>query len=55
MRATPRRGQLALEWRGAVHWNELPMAARAELRALLRELLWRAAHGDAQAEGAPDE
>ena len=55
MRATSRRVQLALEWRGAVQWSELPASTRAELRALLRELLWHAAYEDGEAEGVPDE
>ncbi len=55
MRETSRRAQLALEWRGAVQWDELPTAAQVEIRALLGALLRGAAYGDDQAESTPDE
>lgn len=56
MRERPRRAQLVLEWTDAMQWNELPTEARAELRALLGELLRHIApHGDADAEGPVDE
>jgi hypothetical protein len=55
MREKPRRAQLVLEWTGAMQWNELPTEARAELHALLRQLLRHTAHGDADAEGTVDE
>lgn len=55
MRMTPGGGQLVLEWTDRVRWDELPMAARAELHALLRELLRRGAPAEDLAEGAVDE
>lgn len=44
MRNPPRREQLVLEWTDRVQWDDLPVAARAELHGLLRELLRQAAH-----------
>jgi hypothetical protein len=55
MRSRLSRGQLALEWTDRIRWDELPVAARAELHVLLRELLRRIAHADDRAEGASSE
>ena len=55
MRNMPRRSQLALEWTDRVQWDDLSVAARAEICRLLRELLRQGAADDDAAEGVPDE
>lgn len=55
MRSTLTRRQLALEWTDRIRWDELPVAARAELHVLLRELLRRGADAEDPAEGASGE
>ena len=55
MRTTRRRIQLVLAWADddAVHWDELAPATRAELRALLQDLLRQAARRAVPAGDAP--
>ncbi|MGH7391039.1 MAG: hypothetical protein ACREM3_16510 [Candidatus Rokuibacteriota bacterium] len=55
MRTTSRRSQLALEWTDRVQWDDLSVAAHAELRRLLRELLRQGAADDDAVEGVSDE
>jgi hypothetical protein len=55
MRSTLSRAQLALEWTDRIRWDELPLAARAELHVLLRALLGRVVHGDDRVADAPSE
>jgi hypothetical protein len=55
MRNSPRREQLVLEWTDRVQWDDLPVAARAELHGLLRELLRQGAHADDPADGVSHE
>jgi hypothetical protein len=57
MRGASRRAQLRLEWRDeetTVGWSDLSTATRAELRALLAEVLRHAAVGADRAEGADE-
>jgi hypothetical protein len=56
MRHTLRRHQLALTWSDGMRWDELPVAVRAELQALLRALLRHADQPEPAVEaGAGDE
>lgn len=55
MHRTVRGQQLALEWTDRIQWNELPVAARAELQVLLRELLRQGAHAEHPVEGGGSE
>jgi hypothetical protein len=50
-----RRAQLALEWTDEIRWDDVPSALRAQLRAVLRELLQRAARLGPELEGGHDE
>lgn len=50
-----RRAQLALEWTDELRWDDVPSALRVQLRAVLRELLQRAARLAAEAEGGHDQ
>jgi hypothetical protein len=49
-----KRAQLALEWTHERTWEDVPAPLRTELRAVLRELLRRAARTDG-AGGAHDQ
>jgi len=47
--------QKALEWTEELRWDDVPAPLRSEVRAVLRELLRRAARGDGSAEHSHDE
>lgn len=50
-----KRGQLHLRWSDELRWDEVAPSLRAEVRALLRDLLRRASRGDSETEVGHDQ
>jgi hypothetical protein len=51
----PSRTQLALGWTDELRWDDVPASLRAQLLAVLGEVLRRAARPDRDAEGEHDQ